>query len=244
MGNYGGIADEPRYKTDPVRDEVQCLCNPIRPGLINLACPVHSPHAKTLSEPRGSLGLLRPQTHAQYLLRATTGLADDAHGADTAARFVKMLEDLTECGGNHDVQQCSKWRTFDSTSDEMIVVQDIPFVSLCNHHVLPFIGIVHVGYIPNKLIAGLSKFKRVVDHYARQLQVQERMTSQIADFLEHALEPKGLAIVVKAEHMCMSIRGAQAHGTFTTTNAMRGFFADHDRTAKMEFLTMINGGRL
>jgi GTP cyclohydrolase I len=182
--------------------------------------------------------------HAERMLRGVAGLANDAHGQDTARRFVNALREMTACSDSHDAIECTKWKTFEATSDEMIVVQDIPFVSVCNHHVLPFIGVVHVGYVPRDKIAGLSKFKRVVDHYSRRLQVQERMTGQIADFLSKNLEPKGLALVVKAEHLCMSIRGAQAHGTFTTTNAMLGVFGDHSRTAKMEFLTMINGGRL
>jgi GTP cyclohydrolase I len=124
----------------------------------------------------------------------------------------------------------------------MIVQRDIPFVSLCNHHVLPFIGVAHIGYIPSDKNVGLSKFGRVVHHFARRLQVQERMTTQISSFLSGALNPVGLAVVVEAEHLCMTIRGVQVPGTRTSTQKMTGVFADHTKTAKMEFLSRINGG--
>lgn len=174
---------------------------------------------------------------ARYVLEQTTGLdASDDHGAKTAARFIAMLRELTTSDWNPET-----FTVFDNTEglDEMVVLQKIPFVSVCNHHVIPFIGHANIAYIPDTRIAGLSKFARVVQHFAKQLQVQERLTIQITDFLETKLDPKGVAVMLRAEHMCMSVRGVHAPGTFTTTSAMRGVFADHSRTAKAEFLEWI-----
>lgn len=177
----------------------------------------------------------------ESLLAAHAGLIDDGHGEDTPRRFLVMLSELTShrhCDGD-----CLKWKVFiNDGMDEMIVVQDIPFVSVCNHHVIPFMGFAHVAYVPDKKIAGLSKFARVVDHFARALQVQERLTAQVADFLEERLEPRGVGVILRAEHLCMTIRGVQKPGALTTTAAMRGVFADHDRTAKAEFMKYLNGG--
>lgn len=174
---------------------------------------------------------------AEVVLRIAAGLnVNDDHGKETPARFVQMLRELT-------TPPPIKWKTFPNEGmDEMIIVDEIPFVSLCNHHVIPFIGHARVGYVPDMGVAGLSKFARVVHHYAHGLQIQERLTMQVADFLEENLKPKGVIVVVKAEHMCMTIRGAQSPGTKTTTTAVKGVFADHERTAKMEFLMNINGG--
>jgi len=171
---------------------------------------------------------------ARLVLEQTTGLDVDDHGADTPKRFIRMLRELTS-------PEPFNFTTFpnDKGSQEMVVVQDIPFVSLCNHHVVPFVGVAHVGYIPNDRLVGLSKLARVVRHYAKSLQVQERLTQQIADRLVEELEPLGVAVVLKAEHMCMTIRGVQTPGTKTTTSAMLGVFSDHDRTAKAEFMQII-----
>jgi len=187
---------------------------------------------------------------AAELLQTYAGLdPHDEHGSDTPQRFLAMLDELTRCKstGNHEenrkhIQNCIKWKLFPTNKDDMIVVQNIPFVSLCNHHLVPFIGAAHVGYVPNKKIAGLSKFARVVTHFARRLQVQENLTNDIADFLEKHLEkPKGVAVLLQAEHLCMTIRGVQSPGTKTTTSSMRGVFGLHDRTAKAEFMQIIGG---
>jgi GTP cyclohydrolase I len=118
-------------------------------------------------------------------------------------------------------------------------VKQIPFVSVCNHHVIPFIGHAWVGYVPNGELAGLSKFARVVEHFARRLQVQEELTTDVHSYLEANLTPRGLAVRMEAEHLCMTIRGAQAPGVTTVTTKTSGVFADHSRTAKMEFLEAI-----
>ena len=124
----------------------------------------------------------------------------------------------------------------------MVIVNDIEFVSVCNHHVVPFIGKAHIGYVPDKTIAGLSKFPRVVHHFARRLQVQERMTKDITEFLEDRLEPKGVMVVLQAQHLCMAIRGVRSMNAYTTTSKVTGVFADHTRTAKAEFLQFLKGG--
>jgi GTP cyclohydrolase I len=172
---------------------------------------------------------------AQTVLTTHAGLnLDTVHGVDTPKRFVSMLEELTQCkncDGN-----CIKWKTFVSDVDQMVVVNRIPFASVCNHHVVPFVGHAWIGYVPDGAVAGLSKFARVVHHFARRLQVQEDLTDQIAYFLEKELVPKGVIVVMEAEHLCMTIRGVQTPGTTTRTVVTKGVFADHSRTAKAEFL--------
>jgi len=169
---------------------------------------------------------------------------DSEHLRDTPDRFVRMLRELTT---RPDV----KWKTFASDSDEMVVVKDIPFSSLCAHHLVPFTGVAHVGYVPNGRICGLSKLARVVHHFAAGLQVQEELTAQIANYLQRGLTwradehecdknhahreecydrpPIGVAVMMEAEHLCMSLRGVRVHGSTTTTSKMLGCFADHSR---------------
>jgi GTP cyclohydrolase I len=121
--------------------------------------------------------------------------------------------------------------------DELIVVRSIPFHSLCMHHLLPFHGVAHGGYLPGERIIGLSKLGRVVEHFARDLQIQERLATEIADWVEHALEPKGVGVVLEAEHLCMSLRGVQKLGATTVTSALRGLVRDDART-RQEFLAL------
>ncbi len=132
--------------------------------------------------------------------------------------------------------------TFAAEHDEMVMVRDIPFASLCEHHMIPFIGKVHVGYIPGEdgRVTGLSKLARLVDGYARRLQVQERMTTQIADTMEKVLVPRGVLVVVEAEHLCMSMRGVKKPGTLTITSAVRGLFRDDSRT-RAEAMQYVHG---
>jgi GTP cyclohydrolase I len=121
--------------------------------------------------------------------------------------------------------------------DELIVARSIPFHSLCMHHLLPFHGIAHVGYLPDERILGLSKLGRVVEYFSRDLQIQERLTTQVADWLEDQLRPKGVGVVLEAEHMCMSLRGVQKLGAKTVTSAMRGLIRNDPRT-RQEFLSL------
>ena len=129
----------------------------------------------------------------------------------------------------------------DGGYDELVVARGIPFHSLCEHHLLPFVGVAHVAYLPGERILGLSKLARVVDHFARALQVQERLTVQVAGWLEEELEPKGVGVVLEAEHMCMSLRGVQKPGSTTVTSALRGLVRDDPRT-RQEFLALAGRG--
>jgi GTP cyclohydrolase I len=131
---------------------------------------------------------------------------------------------------------------FDADHDEMVIVRDIEVYGTCEHHLLPFIGVAHIGYIPNQKgqITGLSKLARLVDVYARRPQVQERMTSQIADALMDTLEPRGVVVVIEAEHLCMTMRGVRKPGARTVTSAVRGSFRDNDVT-RAEAMSLIYG---
>jgi GTP cyclohydrolase I len=126
----------------------------------------------------------------------------------------------------------------DEVYDELVVVRDIPFQSLCMHHMLPFHGIAHVAYLPDERIVGLSKLGRVVDLFARDLQVQERLTTQVADWLVDQLAPRGVGVIIEAEHLCMSLRGVQKAGSRTVTSALRGSVKVDPRT-RQEFLSLV-----
>ena len=125
----------------------------------------------------------------------------------------------------------------DEGYDELIVARSIPFHSLCMHHLLPFQGVAHVGYLPGERIIGLSKLGRVVEYFSRDLQIQERLTTQVTEWLQRELEPKGVGVVLEAEHMCMSLRGVQKLGAMTVTSALRGLVRDDVRT-RQEFLAL------
>ena len=127
---------------------------------------------------------------------------------------------------------------FDEGHHEMVIIKDIPFYSVCEHHFLPFFGLVHVGYIPNGRIVGASKLPRAVDILARRPQLQERLTSQIADAVEEVLQPKGVGVVIKAEHMCMTMRGVKKPGSKIVTSAMRGNFRSRAAT-RAEFMSLV-----
>jgi GTP cyclohydrolase I len=124
--------------------------------------------------------------------------------------------------------------------DELVLVRDIPFQSLCMHHLLPFHGVAHVAYLPNERILGLSKLARVVEHFSRDLQLQERLTTQVAAWLQEQLQPKGVGVVLEAEHLCMSLRGVQKPGAVTITSALHGLVRDDPRTRE-EFLSLTQG---
>lgn len=126
----------------------------------------------------------------------------------------------------------------DGGYDELVVVSDIAFSSLCEHHLLPFVGVAHVGYLPSERIVGLSKLPRLVEHRARRLQVQERLTGEVADWLERTLRPRGVGVVIEATHMCMSLRGVRQPGALTTTSALRGRLREDPRT-RQEFFELI-----
>ena len=155
----------------------------------------------------------------------------------TPYRSAKALQFLTQ-GYTQKVDEIVNGAIFDEEFDDMVIVKDIEFYSLCEHHILPFFGKCHVGYIPNKRIVGLSKVPRVIDMFARRLQVQERLTHQIAQAINEVLQPQGIAVVMEAQHMCMMIRGVEKQRSSTFTNVMLGTFREEDST-RAEFFHSI-----
>ena len=157
---------------------------------------------------------------------------------DTPKRVRKAWEFM--CGGyNQNANEIINQALFTTTNDEMVVVKDIEFYSMCEHHMLPIIGKVHVAYIPDGKVVGLSKIPRVVDVFARRLQIQEQLTEQICDAINEAIKPKGVAVVVDARHMCMEMRGVEKICSTTVTSALRGLFKK-DKKTKDEFLSIIS----
>jgi GTP cyclohydrolase I len=155
----------------------------------------------------------------------------------TPRRVAKAYEFLTS-GYTKDIGQVMNGAIFSERYSEMVIVKDIDFFSMCEHHLLPFFGRAHVAYIPNGKIIGLSKVPRIVEVFARRLQVQERMTQQIADTLFTYLQPDGVGVVIEARHMCMMMRGVEKQNSLATTSAMLGVFRDDART-RQEFLSLI-----
>src|SRR5262249_44491770 len=156
---------------------------------------------------------------------------------DTPKRVASAYEFLTS-GYRADIDQVLNNALFTVDYSEMVIVKDIDFYSLCEHHLLPFFGKCHVAYIPSNKVIGLSKIPRLVEVFARRLQVQERLTNQIADTIRDTINPLGVAVVMEATHLCMSMRGVQKQNAFAVTSAMLGAFRDHGRT-RMEFLELI-----
>jgi GTP cyclohydrolase I len=185
-----------------------------------------------VARPLGRVDLEAAEQAARELLAALGADLDDEGLADTprrvAAAYAELLTPLPFTP-----------TTFpnDEGYDELVVARSIPFSSLCRHHLLPFSGVAHVGYLPGERIIGLSKLARVVELFARDLQTQERLTAQVAGWLQERLEPRGAGVVVDAEHLCMSIRGVQAPGVRTVTSALRGRVRDDPRT-RAEFLAL------
>ena len=141
-------------------------------------------------------------------------------------------------GYNQDVDEIINDAIFNEDAKDMVVVRDVEFFSLCEHHLIPFFGKAHVAYIPNGKVVGLSKIPRIIDMYSRRLQVQERLTRQIAETIQDVLEPIGVAVIMEGQHMCMQMRGVEKQNSLTTTSSMLGKFRQSDRT-RAEFLSII-----
>ena len=187
-------------------------------------------------EDDGGVDLRAAERAAHDLLVALGADLESDHLRETPGRVAKAYAELlTPTPFNA--------TTFpnDEGYDELVIVGEIPFQSLCAHHLLPFQGKAHVAYLPGERLVGLSKLARVVEFYSRSLQLQERLTTQVADWLEEHLEPRGVGVVLEAEHLCMSLRGVQTAGSNTVTSALRGAVKDDART-RQEFLSLINSG--
>lgn len=188
-----------------------------------------------ITVPTRTLDLAAAQRAAADLLAALGAEVDSEHLRETPRRVAKAFAELLSPVPFNPT-------TFpnDGGYDELVLVRDIPFQSLCAHHLLPFHGTAHVAYLPGERIIGLSKLGRVVDLFARDLQIQERLTTQVADWLEERLEPRGVGVIIEAEHLCMSLRGVQKPGALTVTSALRGIVKDDPRT-RQEFLSLSRG---
>ncbi|RPJ61925.1 MAG: GTP cyclohydrolase I FolE [Acidobacteria bacterium] len=159
---------------------------------------------------------------------------------DTPRRVEKAMQYLTR-GYSDDLDQILNGALFTVGYDEMVIVRNIEFYSLCEHHLLPFYGVCHVGYLPAGKVIGLSKIPRIVDAFARRLQVQERLTQQIAETIDEKIHPSGVAVVMEAQHLCMMMRGVQKQDTRVITSSMLGRFRK-DQRSRMEFLSLIRRG--
>jgi GTP cyclohydrolase IA len=194
-------------------------------------------HLRPVTGSADEIDLPAAERAAHQLLRA---LGVDVAGEsmrDTPRRMARMYAELLTAAPFNPT-------TFpnDGGYDELVVATGIPFHSMCEHHLLPFVGVAHVGYLPADRIIGLSKLARVVELFARSLQVQERLTTQVAGWLEEHLAPQGVGVVLEAEHMCMSLRGVQKPGARTVTSALHGRLRDDQRT-RQEFLSLTGGNR-
>lgn len=183
----------------------------------------------------------RPAATADLVRRWLELLGEDparAGLARTPVRVAEALESLTR-GYRQSLEEVLNGAIFEEPYDQMIVVKDIDFYSLCEHHLMPFFGKAHVAYIPDGRILGLSKIPRLVEHFSRRLQLQERLTTQIADCLQEAVRPRGVGVVVEAFHLCVAMRGVEKQNAYMTTSALLGDFRD-DRATRAEFLALLD----
>jgi GTP cyclohydrolase IA len=160
---------------------------------------------------------------------------------DTPDRFAESFEFLTR-GYRQNLEEVINGALFEAECDDMVIVRDIEFYSLCEHHMLPFYGKCHIGYVPTGKVFGVSKLARLVDMFARRLQLQERLTKQVASIIEEAVNPQGVAVVMEAQHLCMTMRGVQKQNSVMVTSAMLGCFRE-EVAARNEFLSLIGHGR-
>ena len=156
---------------------------------------------------------------------------------DTPERASKAFHYLTR-GYQDNLDDIINGALFESEMNEMVIIKNIELYSMCEHHLLPFLGKCHIGYLPNKKVLGLSKFARIVDYYARRLQIQERLTGEIANCIEEITQPRGVAVVIEAQHLCMMMRGVEKQNSIMTTSTMLGDLRDNP-SSRMEFLHLI-----
>jgi GTP cyclohydrolase I len=180
------------------------------------------------------------QIYAEVLTRIGEDPTRDGLLA-TPKRVAKSLEYLTR-GYTQSIEEVLHDALFDVDYDEMVIVKDIEFYSMCEHHMLPFFGRAHIAYVPNKKVVGLSKIPRIVDVFARRLQVQERLTQQIAEAIEDAIDPQGVGVVIEAHHLCMMMRGVEKQSSSTVTSSMLGVFKTQLQT-RNEFLSLVRVAR-
>jgi GTP cyclohydrolase I len=192
--------------------------------------------SQTISEPATAAALSTQDLYRELLLRIGEDPTRDGL-IDTPQRMEKSMAFLTR-GYAMDVSTVLHEALFDVDYDEMVIVKDIEFFSLCEHHLLPFFGKAHIAYVPNGKVIGLSKIPRLVDVFARRLQVQERLTMQIADAIAEAIAPQGVAVILEAQHLCMMMRGVEKQHSDTVTSAMRGVFKTQLQT-RNEFLSLV-----
>jgi GTP cyclohydrolase I len=193
----------------------------------------------TISDPISAASLTTQELYRELLVRIGEDPARDGL-IDTPERMEKSMAFLTR-GYTMDVNAVLHQALFDVEYDEMVIVKDIEFYSMCEHHLLPFFGKAHIAYVPNGKVIGLSKIPRLVDVFARRLQVQERLTTQIADAISEAINPQGVAVILDAQHLCMMMRGVEKQHSATVTSAMRGVFKTQLQT-RNEFLSLVRRG--
>jgi GTP cyclohydrolase I len=192
-----------------------------------------------VSEPITAASLTTQELYRELLVRIGEDPTRDGL-LDTPARMEKSMAFLTR-GYAMDVKTVLHNALFEVEYDEMVIVKDIEFFSMCEHHLLPFFGKAHIAYVPNGRVIGLSKIPRVVDVFARRLQVQERLTMEIADAIAEAIDPQGVAVILEAQHLCMMMRGVEKQHSDTVTSAMRGVFKTQLQT-RNEFLSLVRRG--
>jgi GTP cyclohydrolase I len=195
----------------------------------------------TISDPISAASLTTQELYRELLVRIGEDPARDGL-IDTPERMEKSMAFLTR-GYTMDVNTVLHEAHFDVEYDEMVIVKDIEFYSMCEHHLLPFFGKAHIAYVPNGKVIGLSKIPRLVDVFARRLQVQERLTTQIADAISEAIDPQGVAVILDAQHLCMMMRGVEKQHSATVTSAMRGVFKTQLQT-RNEFLSLVRRGAI
>ena len=201
-------------------------------GAAEAAAPAGPPPALRVVRETGAVDLPAAEDAVSALLRALGRDPASPHLADTPRRVARSYAELLT-GRQFDLTTFPN----DEGYDELVIARDIPLQSLCEHHLLPFSGVAHIGYLPGERILGLSKLARVLEVFARDLQVQERLTQQVADWLQEHLAPRGVGVVVEAEHLCMSLRGVRATGARTVTSALHGVLRS-DARSRTEFFAL------